>query len=106
MFPPQPSDASDPSLVQVVLEPLLDDFQYWFEQTRSLLTSPQADCLAEAECQALTSQIEMAQKEVATARTLLAATEGKAGVETSVVLGWHQLVARGWQVARFVRQHQ
>ncbi|MEM9005820.1 MAG: DUF2605 domain-containing protein [Cyanobacteria bacterium P01_F01_bin.86] len=94
----------DKPLVQVLLEPLLNDFQNWFQEYKTLLTSSQAGCLAASQRHELVEQIEHAQQEVSTARTLLLTTDGQAGVETSMVMSWHQLVLQCWQTARQIRQ--
>lgn len=104
MFSPESSHQPEQPLVQAVLEPLLDDFQYWFSETAALLESPKAACIDMSERQALADQITEAQREVATARTLMLATEGSAGVDVSLVGKWHQLVSRCWQTARKIRQ--
>lgn len=103
--PERPND-SDQALVQTVLEPLLDDFQYWFHEASTLLTSPTADTLAPEQRYPLLEQVKAAQKEVAIARTLLLATGGQAGVDTAIVGSWHQLVSQCWQVARYLRHPQ
>ena len=104
MFSPERSDIPEQPLVQTLLEPLLNDFQHWFSESTTLLTSPGANCVAVEQRQELIEQIKTAQQEVATARTLLLTTDGQAGVETSIVMGWHQLVLQCWQVARQIRQ--
>lgn len=104
MFPIENSSHSDQPLLQTILEPLLDDFQYWFDQSRTLLTSSKSDCLETEYRQALLNQLATADKEIITARTLLMATNGQAGVETSMVMGWHGLVAQCWQASQQVRQ--
>lgn len=104
MFPVEHSGNSDQPLLQTILEPLLDDFQYWFDQSHRLLTSPKSSCLETEYRQTLLGQLDTAGKEIATARTLLAATNGQAGVETSMVMNWHGLVAQCWQASRRVRQ--
>jgi hypothetical protein len=103
-FPDSADSASNPPLVQAILEPLLDDFQYWFQEAEHILTSAQGETLAIAERQTLLDQIRAAQQEVATARTLLLATEGNVGVEMEMIGQWHQLVGKCWQTARQVRQ--
>ena len=105
MSSPDASRSSEQPLVQIVLEPLLEDFQYWFDETLVLLASPSAHCLEPDERQALAAQLTTAQQEVATARSLLLATEGQAGVDIAVVGQWHQLVSRCWQTSRYVRTH-
>ncbi|MGD1943411.1 MAG: DUF2605 domain-containing protein [Leptolyngbyaceae cyanobacterium] len=105
MFPPDSPHPPEQPLVQTVLEPLLDDFQYWFGETLVLLASPPAQCLESHDRQALAAQLTTAQQAVATAKALLLATEGQAGVDIAVVGQWHQLVSRCWQTSRYVRQH-
>lgn len=104
MFSDESPQPADQPLLQTILEPLLDDFLYWFGETKSLLESPKADCLAAAERDALTEELSTAQQEVATAKTLMLATGGDAGVEVAVVGQWHQLVNKCWQTARRIRQ--
>ncbi|MDB9526646.1 DUF2605 domain-containing protein [Oscillatoria sp. CS-180] len=104
MFSQDFSNQSEPPLLQSVLEPLLDDFKYWFSETEALLTSDAAQSLESEIRQDLMNQIQTAQQEVATARTLLLATSGNAGVDTAVVAQWHQLVNKCWQAARHIRQ--
>ena len=101
---PHPTNQPDKPIVQEILEPLLDDFQYWFGETQSLLDSPQADCLAASDRQALIQALSEAQQAVATARTLMLATSGHAGVDMAVVTQWHQLVNKCWQTSRYIRQ--
>ncbi|MBE7383060.1 MAG: DUF2605 domain-containing protein [Leptolyngbya sp. SIO1E4] len=105
MFSSEPSNTPDQPLVKALLEPLLDDFQYWFSEANTLLTSPKADCLATEQRHGLLEKIGVAQQEVATARTLLMATDGQAGVDTAMLRNWHQLVSICWQTAQKVRKH-
>lgn len=104
MFSPDPAHEPEQPLLQAVLEPLLDDFRYWFGETKSLLNSPKAECLAEGDRQALAQELDEAQQAVATARTLMLATDGNAGVEMGVVAQWHKLVNKCWQTSRYIRQ--
>ncbi|MEO1093518.1 MAG: DUF2605 domain-containing protein [Cyanobacteria bacterium J06638_28] len=101
---PDSSNKSDQPLIKTILEPLLDDFQYWFSQSEELLTSEKATCMVAQEREGLLNRISTAQKEVATARTLLLATAGQAGVEASMVTHWHQLVGQCWQAAQYIRR--
>ena len=101
----EPSNQSEQPIVQAVLEPLLEDFRYWFSETQTLLKSPQADCLVASDRQALEQEIATAQQAVATAKTLLLATDGNAGVDMAVIGQWHQLVNKCWQTSRYIREH-
>lgn len=103
-FFPDSTNQPEPPILQAVLEPLLDDFQYWFSETQSLLASAKADCLADGDRQGLAQELDEAQQAVATARTLMLATDGNAGVELDVVSQWHRLVNKCWQTSRYIRQ--
>jgi hypothetical protein len=92
-------DASEPGLLKTVLQPLLEDFQYWFEQSRSLLETQNIEFLGSEGQLALLARVELAQQEVRSAQMLMEATNGQVGVETSVLVPWHQLVTECWQVA-------
>lgn len=99
-----PNNPPEQPLVQAILEPLLEDFQFWFTSAQTLLNSDKAAYLAEDDRKALLQELADAQQEVATAKTLMLATEGNAGVEVSVVGRWHQLVNKCWQTSRYIRQ--
>lgn len=104
MFSRENFNQPQPSILQEVLEPLLDDFRYWFSETKDLLNSPKADCLPFDERQHLLDEINISQEQVTTAKTLLLATNGNAGVDTALVAQWHQLVNKCWQTSRRIRE--
>jgi Protein of unknown function (DUF2605) len=88
----------EPDFLRNLLEPLLDDFQYWFDRSRSLLEIQDLKFLGEEKQADLLDRVKQAQQEVATAKMLLLATEGQVGVDTAVMMPWHQLVAECWKV--------
>jgi Protein of unknown function (DUF2605) len=92
------SNLPEPDFLRNLLEPLLDDFQYWFDRSRSLLEIQDLKFLGEEKQADLLDRIKQAQQEVATAKMLLLATEGQVGVDTAVMMPWHQLVAECWKV--------
>jgi Protein of unknown function (DUF2605) len=96
MFNPQPTGNE---LLKTVLEPLLDDFQYWFSRARILLESEEITFFTSDEQTNLLERVKQAQQEVATAQLLFKAVGEQAGVEPSMLLPWHQLVAECWQVS-------
>ncbi len=102
---PDPN-SPETDLLRELLEPLLDDFQYWFQRSRSLLETHTIDFL-EPDTQAdLLARVIYAQQEVSTAQMLLSATDGKVGVEASIMVPWHNLVAECWKVGmRYRREH-
>ena len=89
----------EPSLLKTVLEPLLEDFQYWFNRSRILLESEEIGFLETEQQADLLARVVQAQQEVSTAQMLLKATEGKAGVQMEVLMPWHNLLTDCWQVS-------
>lgn len=87
-----------PELLKVVLQPLLEDFQFWFERTEALLEAEALPFLEETSQVGLLERIRTTRQEVSTAQTLLEATGGQAGIENSVLVPWHHLVLECWQV--------
>lgn len=99
-------DRPEPELIKALLEPLLDDFQHWFERSRSLLENHDIEFLSPEEQADLMARVSQAQQEASIAQMLLSATGGQAGLDTAVLLPWHQLVTECWQVAiRFRTDH-
>ncbi|GFE71655.1 DUF2605 domain-containing protein [Chroococcus sp. FPU101] len=96
MFNSQPPNNE---LLKTVLEPLLDDFQYWFMNALVLLESEEISFLTPEEQADLLERVKQAQQEVSTAQLLFKAVGEQAGIETSVLLPWHNLVAQCWQVS-------
>ena len=100
MLNPHPPD---PQLLETILEPLLEDFQYWFGRSRALLEREEISFLG-VEAQAdLLARIRQAQEEVKAAYLLFKATNGQAGVQMEVVMSWHILLTECWHVARRFR---
>ena len=95
---------TEKELLKTVLEPLLEDFQYWFKRSRDLLESKQMPFLEQKEQAQLLTKILHAQQEVQTAQMLFKATDGSAGIDSRMMLPWHQLVAQCWNVAQKWRE--
>ena len=97
------SNLPEPDLLKTVLEPLLEDFQYWFARSRTLLESETIPFLKDEQQADLLMRIIQAQKEVGTTQSLLKVTDGQVGVETPILMTWHQLVTECWQVRMRLR---
>ena len=95
---------TEKELLKTILEPLLEDFQYWFGRSRSLLESAEMPFFSVSEQQELLARIVHAQQEVQTAQMLFRATDGSAGIDSKMLLPWHQLVAECWNVAQKWRE--
>ncbi len=101
MYPTQPPETD---LLKTVLEPLLEDFQYWFARSRTLLESEKLSFYSEQEQAELLERIKYSQQQVTAAQMLFKATEGETGIDFKMLIPWHQLVAECWDVARRWRQ--
>lgn len=97
---------TEKELLKQVLEPLLDDFLYWFERSLNSLESEKLAFLSQEEQTDLNKRLKNAIKEVSTAKMLFKATEGEAGIDSKMLLPWHNLVAQCWNVARLRRQYK
>lgn len=100
------SESDRQQLLKAVLEPLLEDFQYWFSRSRNLLESQTVTVLSSQEQAELLHRVKTAQEEVRATQSLFQATDGNVGVEMSTIAPWHQLVTECWQVAMRNRQEQ
>lgn len=100
------SNLPEPDLLKTVLEPLLDDFQYWFSRSRTLLETEEIAFLGTEQQADLLARVVQAQQEVSTVQSLMNATDGQAGVDTSVLMVWHQLVTECWQTSMRFRTEQ
>jgi hypothetical protein len=90
---------TEQELLKSILEPLLEDFQYWFSRSTSFLESEEISFLTAQEQTALLERVKQAQTEVSTSQMLFKATDGRAGIEASILVPWHHLVSECWQVA-------
>lgn len=95
MSQPQPSEQE---LLKAVLQPLLEDFQYWFSRSRTLLETEDISFLTKEQQSDLLDRVKLAQQEVSTAQMLFKATNGQVGVETATLIPWHRLLSECWQV--------
>jgi len=103
------SDANtpEPALIKAVLAPLLEDFQYWFDRSITLLKSEEITSLGDGEQQNLLERVQQAQQQVSAVQALSSATGNQTGVDMPLMMTWHQLVQECWQVsARFRQQTQ
>ncbi|MBE9179634.1 DUF2605 domain-containing protein [Oculatella sp. LEGE 06141] len=100
------SNSPDTDLLKTVLEPLLDDFQYWFGRSQHLLENEDIGFLNDEGQADLLARVRQAQLEVSAAQMLLKVTDRQVGVETSALMPWHQLVTECWQVStRYRLEH-
>jgi len=100
------SNLPEPELLKTVLQPLLEDFQYWFARSRELLETEQLSFMSYQEQSDLLLRVKQAQDKVNTTKMLFAATDGQVGIEMKTLMPWHKLVTECWHVAMRSRQDQ
>ena len=101
MSPQQPTEKE---VLETLLEPLLEDIQYWFSRSCSLLESETMPFLSPSEQAQLLKKIKLNQQEVTTAQMLFKATGKQVGINPKTLFEWHQVVAECWSVAQRWRQ--
>ena len=90
---------TNPELLKALLEPLLEDFDYWFSRSKTLLESERMGFMTQAEQADLLGRVVDCLGSVSVMRSLMVATGNQAGVEMSVLMGWHTLVHECWGVS-------
>ncbi|MEL6491210.1 MAG: DUF2605 domain-containing protein [Cyanobacteria bacterium J06555_13] len=103
-YPSIPPEDTD--LLKSILPPLLEDFHHWFGRTIDRLEKQSISFLSEAEQADMLSRVKVAQKQVSASQALASATDSQAGIEMSVVMGWHKLVNECWNLAIRIRQEK
>ncbi|QYX33124.1 DUF2605 domain-containing protein [Sphaerospermopsis torques-reginae] len=101
-------DSNSPSaeLLKSVLEPLLEDFEYWFARSRQLLENEKISFMSEHEQSDLLNRVTQAQSELNTSKMLFAATGKQVGLDMATLMPWHQLLGECWKVGIRYRQSQ
>jgi hypothetical protein len=93
-------------LLKTLLQPLLEDFKYWFERSRTFLENEKVSFLEPQQQFELLTRVKQAQQEVSTAQLMFQATGGQVGIEMAALVPWHQLVTECWKVAMRFRSEQ
>lgn len=82
----------DPEMLKKLLEPLLEDFTYWFDRAQKLLSSQQLDFLTETDQAKLLERLNHALKEVSVAIALFRVTGHQVGIDMATMRPWHELL--------------
>jgi len=100
------SNLPEPELLKTVLQPLLEDFKYWFARSRSLLETEPLSFLSAEQQSDLLNKVRQAQQEVSTAQMLFQATGGQVGIDMATLMPWHELLTECWKVGMRFRSQQ
>ncbi|NJK35484.1 MAG: DUF2605 domain-containing protein [Oscillatoriales cyanobacterium SM2_2_1] len=82
----------EPNVLRELLEPLLEDFRYWFQRAHDLLSQERLEFMTDADQSRLLERVTQAQKEVATATILFKVTGHQVGVDVAALMPWHHLL--------------
>jgi hypothetical protein len=94
-------------LLKTVLEPLLEDFQFWFERSQKLLETERIQFMSDQEQSNLLLRVKQARAELSTAKMLFNATDAQVGIDMATLMPWHQLLTECWKVGmRFHKEKQ
>jgi hypothetical protein len=85
-----PTPESD--LLKHLLEPLLEDFRYWFERSQELLEGQNLEFMPEGDQLSLLQKVKEAQQEVNAVTTLFNVTGQQVGIEVATMMPWHKLL--------------
>jgi hypothetical protein len=96
----------DPELLKTVLQPLLEDFKYWFERSRRFLETERISFLDTQQQSELLARVKQSQQEVNTAHLMFQATGGQVGIDMATLVPWHHLLTECWKVAMRFRSEQ
>jgi Protein of unknown function (DUF2605) len=100
------SNLPESELLKSLLEPLLEDFKYWFERSATLLETEEIHFLSGDDQSDLLVRVKQAQQELVAAKALFQATGGQVAIETAALMPWHRLLAECWQVSARFRKEQ
>jgi len=86
------ASAAEIELMQSLLEPLLEDFKFWFGRSLELLEREQLNFMT-AETQAdLITRVRNVMGEVNAASALYKITDKQVGVDVTSITSWHRLL--------------
>ncbi|NJO28276.1 MAG: DUF2605 domain-containing protein [Richelia sp. SL_2_1] len=106
------SNLPELELLHTVLQPLLEEFEYWFTrsalllQSQTFLETEHLSFIDPQEQSNLLKRVRLAADEVQAAKMLFAATEGQVGIDMATLKPWHQLVTECWNIAMRFRSEQ
>ncbi|MEE3717702.1 DUF2605 domain-containing protein [Tumidithrix elongata RA019] len=98
------SPIPESDLLKQILEPLLEDFRYWFERSQDLLEREKLEFMSEVEQSTLLQKVRNAQQEVNSATSLFNLTGQQVGIDVQAMMPWHSLLMECQAVGMRYRQ--
>ncbi|NJM00276.1 MAG: DUF2605 domain-containing protein [Synechococcaceae cyanobacterium SM2_3_2] len=95
---------SEIELMRQILEPLLEDYHYWFERSQRFLEEETLDDLLSGQEQAdLMSRIQESQAELMAAESLYKLSDSEVGIDPGLMAKWHRLLMECAELGRRFR---
>jgi Protein of unknown function (DUF2605) len=86
------SSSAEIELMQSLLEPLLEDFRYWFGRSLELIEKERLSFMTTEDQADLTERIRSIIAEVNAASALFQITGKQVGVDVASIASWHRLL--------------
>jgi hypothetical protein len=96
----------DSEVLKNILEPLLEDFIYWFGRSLLLLEQEQIDFLTDLQKNDLITRIKDSLLAVNTAKIMYKLSGEQVGIEVQAMMPWHKLLMECQAVGMRFRQSQ
>ncbi|NJK63132.1 MAG: DUF2605 domain-containing protein [Synechococcaceae cyanobacterium SM2_3_1] len=93
-------------LLKQVLDPLLEDYHYWFDRSQELLESGPLEVISAADQSQLLAQVRDAQAELRAAESLYRLSENEVGIDPKLMAKWHRLLMACADLGLKYRQHR
>ncbi len=100
------SQLSKAAILEGILEPLLEDFRYWFERSLQLLEGERLEFMTASEQSDLVRRVREALSDVNASVSLFQATGKQVGVDVRAMMPWHNLLMECQSVGMRYRQRQ
>lgn len=96
----------DSEVLKNILEPLLEDFVYWFGRSLALLEKEEINFMTEPQKNDLIARVTDALQGVKTAKMMYKLSGEQVGVEVQAMMPWHNLLMECQAVGMKFRQSQ
>jgi LmbE family N-acetylglucosaminyl deacetylase len=96
----------DSEVLKFILEPLLEDFVYWFGRSLLLLEQEEINFLTEPQKTDLITRVKHNLEAVKTAKMMYKLSGEKVGIEVQAMMPWHKLLMECQAVGMRFRQSQ
>jgi Protein of unknown function (DUF2605) len=100
------STFQDSDVLKYILEPLLEDFDYWFGRSLLLLEKEEINFLTEPQKNDLITRITNTLQAVKTAKMMYKLSGEQVGVEVQAMMPWHNLLMECQAIGMKFRQSQ